>query len=138
MAIKGILRADDARPAAEHGAAAVIVSNHGGRQLDGASSAVAALPAIVDAVGDRIEVLIDRGVRRGGDIVKALELGARACIVGRASLYGLAAAGEAGVARAIEISRGEIDITLALLGVPDAAKLDRSALSAGVDAAFRT
>ena len=136
MAIKGILRADDALLAAEHGADAVVVSNHGGRQLDGASSALAALPAIVDAVGDRVEVLIDGGIRRGSDIVKALALGARACLVGRASLYGLAAAGEAGVARAIEILMKEIDITLALLGQPDVAKLDRTAITPGVEAPF--
>ena len=116
----------------------MIVSNHGGRQLDGASSAVSALPAIVDAVGGRIEVLIDGGIRRGSDIVKALALGARACLVGRASLYGLAACGEAGVSRAIEILTKEIDITLALLGQPDVAKLDRSAITPGAGTAFWT
>ena len=136
MAIKGILRPDDARLAVQHGADAVIVSNHGGRQLDGASSAVSALPAIVDAVGGRVEVLIDGGIRRGSDIVKALALGARACLVGRASLYGLAANGEAGVSRAIEILTKEIDMTLALLGQPDVAKLNRSAITAGTGTAF--
>ena len=136
LALKGILRADDARRAVDHGVDAVIVSNHGGRQLDGASSAVAALPAIVDAVGNRAEVLIDGGIRRGSDIVKALALGARACLVGRASLYGLATAGEAGVMRAIEILRSEIDTTLALLGQPDVAKLDRLALTPGAGTAF--
>jgi L-lactate dehydrogenase (cytochrome) len=138
MAVKGILRPDDARLAVQHGADAVIVSNHGGRQLDGASSAVSALPAIVDAVGGRVEVLIDGGIRRGSDIVKALALGARACLVGRASLYGLAANGEAGVSRAIEILTKEIDMTLALLGQPDVAKLNRSAITAGTGTAFWT
>ncbi len=138
MAVKGILRPDDARLAVEHGADAVIVSNHGGRQLDGASSAVSALPAIVDAVGGRVEVLIDGGIRRGSDVVKALALGARACLVGRASLYGLAANGEAGVSRAIEILTKEIDITLALLGQPDVAKLNRSAITPGAGTAFWT
>jgi L-lactate dehydrogenase (cytochrome) len=138
MAVKGILRPDDARLAAQHGADAVIVSNHGGRQLDGASSAVSALPAIVDAVGGRVEVLIDGGIRRGSDIVKALALGARACLVGRASLYGLAANGEAGVSRAIEILTKEIDMTLALLGQPDVAKLTRSAITAGTGTPFWT
>jgi L-lactate dehydrogenase (cytochrome) len=136
MAVKGILRPDDARLAAQHGVDAVIVSNHGGRQLDSASSAVSALPAIADAVGGRVEVLIDGGIRRGSDIVKALALGARACLVGRASLYGLAANGEAGVSRAIEILMKEIDITLALLGQPDVAKLNRSALTPGAGTAF--
>jgi len=138
MAVKGILRPDDARLAVQHGADAVIVSNHGGRQLDGASSAVSALPAIVDAVGGRVEVLIDGGIRRGSDIVKALALGARACLVGRASLYGLAANGEAGVSRAIEILTKEIDMTLALLGQPDVAKLNRSAITAGTGTSFWT
>jgi L-lactate dehydrogenase (cytochrome) len=138
MAVKGILRPDDARLAVQHGADAVIVSNHGGRQLDSASSAVSALPAIVDAVGGRAEVHIDGGIRRGSDIVKALALGARACLVGRASLYGLAANGEAGVSRAIEILMKEIDITLALLGQPEVAKLNRSAITAGTGTAFWT
>lgn len=129
IAVKGILSPGDARLAAEHGADAVIVSNHGGRQLDGASSAIAALPAVADAVGDRIEVLMDSGIRRGGDVVKALALGARACLVGRAFLYGLAAGGEAGVDRALEILHGEIDNVQALLGCPDVADLDRSYLA---------
>ena len=136
MALKGILRADDARLAVQHGADAVIVSNHGGRQLDGASSAVFALPAIVDAVEGRAEVLIDGGIRRGSDIVKALALGARGCLLGRASLYGLAASGEAGVTRAIEILKKEIDVTLALLGRPDITKLDRSIITSGTGTAF--
>ena len=129
IALKGILHPADARRAVEQGVDAVIVSNHGGRQLDGAPSAISALPAIVEAVQGKIEVLMDGGIRRGSDIVKALALGAKGCLVGRAGLYGLASAGEAGVARAIDILRTEIDVTLALLGHPDITKLDRSAIS---------
>ncbi|MEY3473870.1 MAG: lactate dehydrogenase, partial [Pseudomonadota bacterium] len=129
LAIKGILHPDDARLAVQHGAHAVIVSNHGGRQLDGARSAVSALPAIVDAVEGRIEVLMDGGIRRGADVVKAMALGASACLIGRAGLYGLAAGGEHGVLRAIDILRTEIDITLALLGQPDITRLGRDCLA---------
>ena len=111
-----------------HGADAVMVSNHGGRQLDGVPSAAAALPAIVDAVNGKMQVLMDGGIRRGSDIVKALALGADACLIGRAGLYGLASGGQAGVEKAIALLKKEIDITLALLGVPDVADLDRSAL----------
>lgn len=128
MAIKGILRADDAVLAKQNGADAVIVSNHGGRQLDGSPSAVSALPAIVDALKGEISVLMDGGIRRGGDIVKALALGASACLIGRAGLYGLASGGRYGVERAISMLQQEIDITLALLGVPDLSKIDRGAL----------
>jgi L-lactate dehydrogenase (cytochrome) len=128
MVLKGILRPQDARLAVEHGMDAVIVSNHGGRQLDGAPSAISALPAIVEAVEGRAEVLMDGGIRRGSDVVKAMALGARGCLIGRAGLYGLASSGESGVTRAIEILRKEIDITLALLGEPDITKLDRSAI----------
>lgn len=138
LAVKGILHPDDARLAVRHGVDAVIVSNHGGRQLDGAPSAISALPAIVDAVDGQAEVLVDGGIRRGADIVKALALGARACLLGRAALYGLAANGEAGVSRAIAILRKEIDITLTLLGRPDIATLNRSALRPGAEAAFRS
>jgi L-lactate dehydrogenase (cytochrome) len=128
IAVKGILRADDAVRAMSHGADAVMVSNHGGRQLDGVPSAAAALPAIVDAVNGKMQVLMDGGIRRGSDIVKALALGADACLIGRAGLYGLASGGQAGVEKAIALLKKEIDITLALLGVPDVADLDRSAL----------
>ena len=128
MAIKGILHREDAKIAVEHGIDAVIVSNHGGRQLDGAPSAIAALPGIVEAVDGKAEVLMDGGIRRGSDIVKAMALGASGCLIGRAGLYGLAANGEAGVTRAIDILRKEIDITLALLGQPDVTKLDKSAI----------
>jgi len=129
LAIKGILHPDDARLAVQHGAHAVIVSNHGGRQLDGARSAVSALPGIVDAVEGQIEVLMDGGIRRGADVVKAMALGASACLIGRAGLYGLAAGGEHGVLRAIDILRTEIDITLALLGQPDITRLGRDCLA---------
>ena len=128
MAIKGILHQEDARIAVEHGVDAVIVSNHGGRQLDDAPSAIAALPGIVQAVDGKAEVLMDGGIRRGSDIVKAMALGASGCLIGRAGLYGLAANGESGVSRAIDILRKEIDITLALLGQPDITKLNRSAI----------
>jgi L-lactate dehydrogenase (cytochrome) len=128
LAIKGILTPEDARLAVEHGADALIVSNHGGRQVDGAPSALAALPAVVDAVQDRAEVILDGGVRRGGDVLKALALGARACMAGRPFLYGLAAAGERGVAQAIGLFASEIDNNLALLGRPSANALDRTAL----------
>lgn len=128
LVVKGLLRADDARRAVEHGADAVVVSNHGGRQLDSAPSAIAALPAIVQAVGAQVPVLMDGGIRRGSDVVKAIALGAAACIIGRAGLYGLASGGQPGVERAIDILQREIDITLALLGVPDIRHLDRSAL----------
>lgn len=116
LALKGVLSPEDARMALDHGVDAVIVSNHGGRQLDGAVSAIQALPAVVDAVQGRAEVILDGGVRRGSDVVKALCLGARACMVGRAWLYGLAAAGEAGVDRALQILVAEMEVTLRLLG----------------------
>ena len=128
LAIKGVLHPEDARRAVQHGADAVIVSNHGGRQLDGAPSAISSLAGVVAAVDGRAEVLMDGGIRRGADVVKALALGARACLIGRAGLYGLAANGEAGVLRAIDILMKEIDVTLTLLGRPDINALDRSAL----------
>ncbi len=128
LAIKGILHPEDARLAVSHGADAVIVSNHGGRQLDGTPSALAALPGVVAVVDGQCEVLMDGGVRRGSDIVKAMALGARACLIGRAGLYGLAAGGEAGVARAIDILQKEIDIAQALLGVADLSQIDQAAL----------
>jgi L-lactate dehydrogenase (cytochrome) len=118
LAIKGILGPADAVLAREHGADAVIVSNHGGRQLNSAPATIDVLPAVVEAVGSELEVLIDSGVRRGGDIAKALALGARGCLIGRPYLYGLAAGGEAGVARAIAIFAEELRRTMALLGAP--------------------
>jgi len=115
MLVKGVLTAEDTRLALDHGADGVVVSNHGGRQLDGSLATIEALPEIVDAAGDAV-VMIDGGFRRGSDIVKALALGAKGVLVGRATLYGVAAAGEAGAARAIDILRIEVDRVLALLG----------------------
>jgi len=125
---KGVLTGDDARRAADEGAAAVVVSNHGGRQLDCVSPSLHALPEVVAAVGGQIEVLMDGGIRRGADIAKALCLGARAVLIGRAYAYGLAAAGEAGVARAIQILKDDLDLTLTLLGCPSVDELDGSFL----------
>lgn len=116
MLLKGILSPEDAKLAASAGMDGVIVSNHGGRQLDHGPSTISVLPRVVDAVGDRMDVLFDGGIRRGQDVVKAMALGARACLVGRAFLYGLAAGGEAGVTQALDILRREMDVTLALLG----------------------
>ncbi len=126
--LKGILSAEDAKLAIAHGADGVIVSNHGGRQLDGAVSAVQALPAIADAVAGRIEVILDGGIRRGADVVRARALGAKACMIGRAWLYGLASGGQPGVERALQILRDEIDITLTLLGRPTLAEINRDVL----------
>jgi L-lactate dehydrogenase (cytochrome) len=124
LLLKGVLTAADARRAADHGVDGLIVSNHGGRQLDGTPASVEALPEIADAVGDRIEVLLDGGVRRGADVVRALALGARAVMIGRPYLYGLAVGGTAGVRRALDILAGEVDHTLALVGVPRVGDLD--------------
>ncbi len=126
VVIKGILTGEDARRAADAGAHAIVVSNHGGRQLDGVAPTLRALPEVVAAVGDRCEVLLDSGIRRGSDVVKALCLGARAVLVGRAYAYGLAAGGGAGVARAIEILRSGVIRTLRLIGCHDVAALDGS------------
>ena len=114
--LKGVVRADDARLAVTHGASAIVVSNHGGRQLDGTIATADALPEVVDAAGDGLEVLVDGGVRRGADVLRALALGARAVLVGRAVLWGLASDGEAGVATALQMLRGELDQALALVG----------------------
>jgi isopentenyl diphosphate isomerase/L-lactate dehydrogenase-like FMN-dependent dehydrogenase len=126
IVIKGVLTADDAQRSIDEGAAAISVSNHGGRQLDGVPASLRALPEVVQAVKGRIEVLMDGGIRRGTDIVKALAMGARAVLCGRAYAYGLAAAGEAGVDRAIEILRVDLERTLRLLGCPSVEALDRS------------
>ncbi len=126
VVIKGVLTGDDARRAIDEGAAAVVVSNHGGRQLDCVPASLRALPEIVAAVKGQIEVLMDGGIRRGSDIVKAICLGARAVLCGRAYAYGLAAAGEAGVSRALEILRVDLERTLRLLGCPSVAALDRT------------
>lgn len=124
--VKGVLTGDDARRSVDEGAAAISVSNHGGRQLDGVQASLRALPEVVAAVKGRIEVLMDGGIRRGTDVAKALCLGANAVLCGRAYAYGLAAAGEAGVDRAIEILRSDLERTLRLLGCPSVAALDRS------------
>jgi L-lactate dehydrogenase (cytochrome) len=126
IVIKGLLTGDDARRAVDAGAAAVVVSNHGGRQLDGVAPSLRALPEVVAAVNGQVEVLMDGGIRRGSDIVKAVCLGAKAVLCGRAYAYGLAAAGEAGVTRALEILRADVDRTLKLLGCTSIAALDRS------------
>ena len=129
IVVKGVLTAEDARRAVDEGAVAISVSNHGGRQLDGVQASVRALPEVVAAVGDRVEVWMDGGVRRGADVVKALCLGARAVLCGRAYAYGLCAAGEAGADRALEILRADLDRTLRLLGCPSVSALDRSYLN---------
>ena len=126
IVIKGLITGDYARRAVDAVAAAVVVSNHGGRQLDGVSPSLRALPEVVAAVGGQVEVLMDGGIRRGSDIVKAICLGAKAVLCGRAYAYGLAAAGEAGVTRALEILRVDVDRTLKLLGCTSIAALDRS------------
>jgi L-lactate dehydrogenase (cytochrome) len=130
LILKGILDVEDARMAVKSGAAALVVSNHGGRQLDGALSSIAALPPIVEAVGSSIEVLFDGGIRSGQDIVRAVALGARACLSGRAYIYGLGAGGQAGVARAIEIIRNELDVSMALTGVTSVDEIDRRVIAA--------
>jgi isopentenyl diphosphate isomerase/L-lactate dehydrogenase-like FMN-dependent dehydrogenase len=121
LVVKGVLTAEDALLAAEHGAAAVVVSNHGGRQLDGVPASLDVLPEVVDAVGEREEVLFDGGIRRGTDVLKALALGARATLAGRAMVWGLAAGGEEGVARVLALLRKEIEVGLKLLGCPSPA-----------------
>jgi pre-mycofactocin synthase len=114
--LKGVMRVDDARRAADVGVTAISVSNHGGNNLDGTPATIRALPAIADAIGDEIEVLLDGGIRRGGDVVKALALGARAVMIGRAYLWGLAANGQAGVENVLDILRSGIDSALLALG----------------------
>jgi L-lactate dehydrogenase (cytochrome) len=116
LIIKGILDVEDAKTAVKVGADAIVVSNHGGRQLDGASSSIAMLPAVAQAVGSDTEVLFDGGIRTGADIMRALALGARACLIGRAYIYGLGAGGQAGVSKAIDILKKELDVTMALTG----------------------
>ncbi|MDR6288334.1 L-lactate dehydrogenase (cytochrome) [Inquilinus ginsengisoli] len=128
LILKGVLDEDDAKIAASTGADAVVVSNHGGRQLDGAQSSISALPGIVQSIGHQTEILFDGGVQSGQDILKAVALGARGCLMGKAFLYGLAAMGEAGVTKALEIMRKELDISMALTGTGDITKVDRSSL----------
>ncbi|MFM7444105.1 MAG: L-lactate dehydrogenase, partial [Tabrizicola sp.] len=126
--LKGVLDADDARMAADAGADAVIVSNHGGRQLDGALSSIRVLPSIVRAIGDRTDVWLDSGIRSGQDVLKALAMGAKGTMIGRAYIHGLGAMGEAGVTKALEVIRKELDISMALCGKRDVRDLGRDDL----------
>ena len=131
LILKGIMDVEDARLAIESGADALVVSNHGGRQLDGAPSSIAALPAIADAVGSKIEVHLDGGIRSGQDVLKALALGAKGVYIGRAFLYGLGALGEAGVTTALEIIQKELDLTMAFCGLTDVRKVDKNIMVPG-------
>jgi len=131
LILKGIMDAEDAEIAARSGADAIIVSNHGGRQLDGAPSSIAALPSIARAVGDKIEVLMDGGIRTGQDVIKALALGAKGVFIGRAFVYGLGAMGEAGVTTCLEIIQKELDLTMAFCGLRDVRQVDRTILVPG-------
>ena len=128
LIIKGIMDVEDARLAAKSGATAIVVSNHGGRQLDGAASSISMLPRIADAVGSDVEILFDGGIRSGQDVFRALALGARTCLLGRAYLYGLCAAGEAGVSKAIDLIAKELDVTMALAGVRTIDQISRDCL----------
>ena len=128
LILKGILDVDDAKIAVTTGADAISVSNHGGRQLDGAPSAISALPRVVDAVGSEVEILFDSGVRTGADIMRALAQGARACIIGRSYIYGLGAGGQAGVSHVVELLRKEFDVTMALCGVKSVAEISRDVI----------
>jgi L-lactate dehydrogenase (cytochrome) len=131
LIIKGILDPEDAKTAVKVGADAIVVSNHGGRQLDGAQSSIAALPAIADAVGADTEVLFDGGIRSGSDMMRALALGARACLIGRAYVWGLGAMGQAGVAKAIDILKNELSVTMALTGTVKLADIGPHVLVGG-------
>jgi L-lactate dehydrogenase (cytochrome) len=131
LIIKGILDIEDAKTAVRLGADAVVVSNHGGRQLDGAPSSISALPAIAQAVGSDTEVLFDGGIRTGADLLRALALGARACLIGRAYVYGLGAGGRAGVSKAIEILRNELSVAMALTGTTRVADIGPQVLVGG-------
>src|SRR5712672_4023789 len=129
LILKGILDVEDARTAAKTGATALIVSNHGGRQLDGAPSSISALPKVADAVGGEIEVMFDGGIRSGQDVLRALALGARSCMIGRSYIYGLGAYGQAGVAKAIEVLGEELDVTMALCGVKSVRDIDHRVIA---------
>ncbi|MCX5591399.1 alpha-hydroxy acid oxidase [Alcaligenes endophyticus] len=128
LILKGVMDAEDARHAVDSGADALIVSNHGGRQLDGAPSSIAALPSIVAAVGDKIEVLLDGGIRSGQDVLRAKALGAHGVLIGRAFLYALGAGGQAGVTRLLQLMKNELDVSMAFCGRTDIADVDRSIL----------
>jgi len=130
LVLKGIMDAEDAKLALQSGVDAIVVSNHGGRQLDGAMSSIRALPEVVEAVGEGLEVWFDGGIRSGQDVLKALALGARATLIGRAFAYGLGAMGEAGVTRALEIIQTELDVTMALCGIRNVREVDSSILRA--------
>jgi len=132
LIVKGILDVEDAKMAVDSGADAILVSNHGGRQLDSAPSTAAVLPAIVDAVGDRTEVYVDSGVRSGLDVLKFLGLGARGCFIGRSYIYGLGAYGQAGVTKALEVLREELSIAMALVGVTDVKAITREIILRGL------
>jgi L-lactate dehydrogenase (cytochrome) len=134
LILKGILDPEDAKTAVKLGADAIVVSNHGGRQLDGAPSSISALPKVVDAVGDDTEVLFDGGIRTGADILRALGLGARACMIGRAYVYGLGAGGKAGVARAIKILEDELSVAMALTGTVKVTDIDGRVIAGGAAA----
>jgi L-lactate dehydrogenase (cytochrome) len=129
LVLKGILDVEDAEIAAKTGAQALVVSNHGGRQLDGAPSSIEVLPEIADAVGDKIEVMFDGGIRSGQDVMRALALGAKSCMIGRAYAYGLGAGGQAGVAKAIDIIKNELNTTMGLCGINTIAEIDDNVLA---------
>jgi L-lactate dehydrogenase (cytochrome) len=129
LILKGILDVEDAKVAAQTGASALVVSNHGGRQLDGAPSSISALPKIADAAGSQIEVMFDGGIRSGQDVLRALALGARSCLIGRSYVYGLGAYGQEGVTKAIDILAKELDVSMALTGMTNVRQLNRSVLS---------
>ncbi len=128
IVIKGIHDVDDAREAVKVGAQAMVVSNHGGRQLDGAPSSISVLPGIVDAVGSEIEVMFDSGIRSGQDVMRALALGAKSCMIGRAYIYGLGAYGGPGVTKALDILRNELSVTMGLCGVNKISEIDKRVL----------
>lgn len=128
LLVKGILSKEDAHLAVDHGVDGIVVSNHGGRQLDSAPSTIEVLPEIVDAIGNKLEIFFDGGIRRGGDVLKAIAIGARACLIGRPYMWGLAIGGEVGVARVLEILREEIDRTMALIGRTRLNEMDRTAI----------
>jgi L-lactate dehydrogenase (cytochrome) len=131
LILKGILDVEDAKIAAQTGAAALVVSNHGGRQLDGAPSSISALPKIVEAVGSQTEVMFDGGIRTGQDVLRALALGARSCMIGRSYIWGLGAGGENGVAKAIDILAKELDVSMALTGTKSVRDIDRGIIAQG-------
>jgi L-lactate dehydrogenase (cytochrome) len=133
IVVKGVHTADDARQAIDNGASAIVVSNHGGRQLDGVAATLRVLPEVLKAANDRVEVLLDSGIRKGSDVVKALCVGARAVLVGRAYAYGLGAAGGEGVTRAVDILRSGIIRTMKLLGCASVRELDRSLIQMPAD-----